>query len=185
AEDEAIRILQWLITGEVAAGQSLAVELPFLNVQRKADIVVAGANRLSAIEIKGPRDNFKRLAQQLADYQTMFLDVSLAVPVKHLATARSLTPTAVGLILLSDQDVTWIRRQRIRSRLKAAEAASWLSSKDLAQLLGASTVRAGGLEEGRRKAAEIFSAKKITNIALERISSRINERFFAFQRELG
>lgn len=185
ARDEAIRIVDWLLDGGLTADESIAVELPFLDVRRKADIAVVGPRRLSAIEIKGPRDNFHRLAPQLNDYQAMFLDVSIAVPTKHLASARALVPDSVGLILLSDDSVAWIRRPRVRSKLKPADAVNWLRSKDLNRVIDTQLARTVGLVSARELASKSYSAKELTRVVLDLLASRNRERYAAFQSEKG
>lgn len=185
ARDEAIRIVEWLLSEQLPQGQSIAVELPFLNVRRKADIAIIGPDRLSAIEIKGPRDNFQRLPEQLHDYDAMFLDVTVAVPEKHLAQARSLCPPSVGLILLGEKNLRLVRKPRTRSRLPTKSSAKWLNSADLIKLLGKNVVREKGVNGARILAAKSIHANYLSAIALKNISIRNHERFLAFQKEKG
>lgn len=182
--DEAIKLIEWLLP-ELSATDALAVELPFLDVSRKADLVAIGPSRLSAFEIKGPRDNFRRLADQVFDYQKMFLDVSVAVPQQHLSSAREMIPRNVGLILLGQEDATWVRRPRPRTRLKAEHAVRWLDSNDLSSLLGSTVVRVRGIDESRQLATKIHSDMELTCLALNSVAARCRDRFAAFQQEKG
>lgn len=184
ARDEAIKLIEWLLP-ELRPGDALAVEMPFLDVRRKADVMAVGVNRLSAIEIKGPRDNFRRLAEQLDDYRRMFLDVSLAVPEQHLAAARELVSRDIGIILLGDSSASWVRMPRRRRRLKPDSAVRWLDSTDLAALVGSSIVRGQGIEEARRVAIASNSEAKLTDLALRAVIDRCHDRFTAFLQEKG
>lgn len=184
ARDEAIKLIEWLLP-ELSSEDALAVEMPFLDVRRKADVLVTGPSRLSAIEIKGPRDNFHRLAAQLGDYQRMFLDVSLAVPAQHLAVARLQIPSKVGIVLLGPNGAEWVRRPRARLRLNATDAVRWLDSNDLSALLGSTVVRQQGIEAARRLALASHSAAGLTRLALLAVSARSQERFAAFLKEKG
>lgn len=184
ARDEAIKLIEWLLPA-LSPEDALAVEMPFLDVRRKADLLAVGPTRLSAIEIKGPRDNFRRLSEQLVDYQKMFLDVSLAVPEQHLAAARELIPREVGIVLLGSIEASWIRRPRVRRKLRAEDAARWLGTSDLSTLIGSTAVRSQGIEEARQVAARLHSDPDLTALALRSVSKRCQERFAAFLREKG
>lgn len=184
ARDEAIKLIEWLLPA-LSPGEALAVEMPFLDVRRKADVLAVGPTRLSAIEIKGPRDNFRRLSEQLVDYQKMFLDVSLAVPEQHLAAAREVIPRGVGIILLGPLEASWIRLPRTRRRLKAEHAVRWLDTTDLSSLVGSATVRNQGIEEARLVAARSHSESDLTVLALRSVANRCHERFAAFLHEKG
>lgn len=184
AHDEAIKLVEWLLP-ELTAEDALAVELPYLDVRRKADILVVGPNRLSAIEIKGPRDNFRRLAAQLEDYQNMFLDVSLAVPEQHLASARQIIPRSVGIILLAPDRASWVRSPRARRRLKSEHAVRWLDTGDLSSLLGSAVVRGQGIEDARRTAQLTISDADLTGFAIQSVLGRCRDRYTRFLQEKG
>ncbi|TQM17059.1 hypothetical protein FB548_0427 [Pseudoxanthomonas sp. 3HH-4] len=182
ARDEAIRLVQWILES-LDANESLSIELPFRDVRRKADLAIISQDRLSAIEIKGARDNTQTLEKQIADYQEMFLDVTIATAPRHLNRVREITPRAVGIVLLDSQSVRLLRKPTRRRNLSRIAAANWLDRNELATLIGRSNVRDLGIAEARELAAESFSSDELTRQALSSISSKNSERFAAFLRE--
>lgn len=184
ARDEAARIVEWLLP-DIREEESLAVELPFRDVQHRADVAIISPRRLSAIEIKGPRDNLGTLVAQIEAYQEMFLDVAVAVAPKHLMFATSNLPSSIGLILLDRKAVVEIRSARPRKLLQKDFALRWLRSTEISKLVGTAIVREMGIEGARATAIKKFSADDLTNYALQCISARNSPRYRAFLSELG
>lgn len=184
ARDEAIRIVQWVLSS-IEPNESIAVELPFLSVRRKADIAVLSPSRLSAIEIKGARDNTQSLGAQLSDYQSMFLDVTVAVAPRHLDRVRDIASREVGILLLDEEAPRLLRKPKRRIRLSPTAAANWLSRRDLAILLGTKSVETLGITDARDAAIRSVPAGKLSQFALTTVANRNAERFNAFCRERG
>jgi hypothetical protein len=184
ARDEAIRLVQWALA-DLSEGESICLEMPFLSVKRKADLAIVSNERLSAIEIKGARDNVQRLSMQLLDYHEMFLDVTVAVAPKHLDRVREEAPRSVGIVLLGPSKVESLRKPLRRTRLSAAAASRWLTKHDLSKLMGHTAARLNTAEELRALAEKRFTSRFLTDAALAAISSRNEARYAAFQRERG
>lgn len=184
ARDEAARLIEWLLP-TLDAAESMAIELPFRDVQHKADIAITSPKRLYALEIKGARDNVSTLKAQVEAYQEMFLEVSVAVASKHLMFASNELPQAVGLVLLDKKDVVEIRKPKARKLLKKEFALRWLKTSELARLVGATVVRSHGIEGARLVAAKQFSSVQLTEFALSAVSARNQTRHRAFLAELG
>lgn len=184
ARDEAIRIVDWVLQG-LAPEETICVELPFLDVRRKADIAILSPSRLSAIEIKGDRDNTVKLEKQLADYRAMFLDVTVATTPRHLQRVRSLAPRDVGILLLEARQPVLLRKPTRRARLSPESASRWLTRQDLSDLLGAKLVRDLGSAGARDYAARHTPAAQLSRFAVVCASKRNEERYRAFRRERG
>ncbi len=184
ARDEAVRLVEWALKN-LHGEETICLELPFLNARRKADLAVLSNQRLSAIEIKGARDNIQKLPMQIKDYQDMFLDVSVAVAPKHLARTRELVPRAVGIILLGKSSVELVRKPVRKTRLSAAAAVRWLNKGDLASLMGSSKARSMSIEELRTIASETHSSRSLSELALYAAALRNQTRYAAFQLERG
>lgn len=184
ARDEAIRIVEWALT-TISAEESICAELPFLDARRKADITIMSPSRLSAIEIKGSRDNTHSLEQQITDYQNMFLDVSVATVEKHLQRVRELVPREVGILLLDPEGPRLLRKPKNRARLASHSAARWLSIADLRSLLGSKLVRELGSTSAREHATQRISANELSRFALHAVWKRNQGRFHAFINERG
>ena len=184
ARDEAIRLITWILD-DLGPNESVCLELPFRDVRRKADIAILSNNRLSAIEVKGQRDNTQKLTDQINDYSDMFLDVSVATAPKHLARIRELAPKRVGIILLGEDSVELVRKPTRRHLLPKENAANWLGRLELDDLLGRQTVRAIGVVAARELALRRFSAEVLTRAAMASLAIKNEDRFAAFQQERG
>lgn len=184
AHDEAVRIIEWLLPN-LTDGESLVIELPFRDVRHRADVAILSPDRLSAIEIKGWRDNVWTLKDQVDAYQKMFLDVTVAVAPKHLMFATNELPSSVGLLLLDKKEVREIRKPRTRKLLRKEAATRWLRAQELSHLVGSSLARAVGVEEARTIVAKKFTSEVLTNQVLSILSQRNTDRYKAFLSELG
>ncbi|WVK04403.1 sce7726 family protein [Xanthomonas campestris pv. olitorii] len=183
ASDEKLKIIQWLAP-RLEEGQILAAELPFKNVSRKADIAIISPKVLSAIEVKGPRDNLDGLAQQMEDYERSFLEVHLALAPIHYHSAKKLVRPSVGLIELSAEGAKMRRKARTKQFLASLDAADWLRTGDLARLLGPQS-RALGIQSARKLAIAETSRSKLTAAALEAAYRKALSRYNAFVAERG
>lgn len=184
AREEAIKLVSWIL-GSLGSEESLCLELPFLDVRRKADLAILSPTRLAAIEVKGARDNTAKLEEQLKDYLSMFLEVTVASAPNHLARVRKIAPQSVGIAVLNGTGVELLRKPRTRRLLSKMSAAAWLGRQDLDQLVGRTTVRQLGVEGSRIVACERHSAEALTKAALTALSHRNKERFNAFLSERG
>lgn len=181
ASDEKVRLLRVLLP-TLALDEQIAAELPFRDVRHKADLAILSPTRLAAFEIKGARDNLTSLPSQLAAYQDMFLEVTVAVASKYLAAVRALTPKDVGIVELGET-IQWKRQPKRRTTLSKAAALAWLHSKDLAKLGLPAGVRARGVTSMRMEAEKVFPAKHLTEVALKAICARNQGRYEAFLSE--
>lgn len=184
ASDEAARLIQWILP-DLQAGEHLAIELPFRDVKRKADIAITSSTRLSAIEIKGQRDNVQTLPDQLSAYDEMFLDVTVAVTPKHLMFVSNEIPKTVGILLLDRKGIVPIRQPRRRQLLLKESALRWLRSSEMLHLVGHATLRQLGIEGARLAAIRKYTATELTEFALQCVANRNKERHQAFVAELG
>ncbi|HDS1650392.1 TPA: sce7726 family protein [Stenotrophomonas maltophilia] len=183
ASDEKLRIIQWLLP-QLLEGQILAAELPFKNVSRKADIAVLSATTLSAIEVKGPRDNLDSLAQQAEDYQQSFLEFYVAVAPMHLAAASAIVKRSAGLIELTSDGAVLRRKAKKRQNLAPIHAVDWLQTNDLAKLLGPQS-RGIGITKSRELAISSTSKGTLTALAVNAVYRRALIRYKAFSAERG
>lgn len=184
ARDEAIRIVEWVLT-TMSPEESICVELPFLDVRRKADIAIMSPSRLSVIEIKGSRDNTQSLELQISDYQAMFLDVTVATVEKHLQRVRAIVPREVGILLLNSEGPRLLRKPTRRARLAPQAAARWLTTSDLRSLLGSKLVRELGSIAAREHAIQSTSSSELSAFALHAVWQKNQDRYHAFVRERG
>jgi len=185
ANDLKIDILSWIIA-QLSADEVLASELRFLDGERRADLVVISKNRLTAIEVKGPRDNLNTLKTQIIDYQKMFLDVYVATSAKHLQNVRALVPKTVGLINASSGRIDIIRQSTPKKNLEKSSSAQWLLKNDFNGLHNAlSTSRKDDIDHLRHVISRKTGQRELQQLALATIFNRALTRHNGFIKELG
>lgn len=164
----------------------IGTEVRFGEGQFRADLVIASPVRLSALEIKGPRDNLDKLAGQAEGYDAMFLDFSVVSDAVWLDALRDRLPRSAGLLTLDGSSLVRIRQPRVRTRLAPEAALKWLRTKDLKALLRAHGKPLGGHYEGLVEAVrKTIPASVLSAFALTSVRDRLNPRFEAFRQELG
>jgi hypothetical protein len=183
-------LLRWLLP-QLSEDEVMRMELPFDNVAARADIAIVGRRRLAAIEIKGPRDNTKRLAEQIRKYSEMFLECWVAADPKHLSAIRRIVPRAVGLISLPMDDLESpqvVRKASLRDKLQRSIAAKWLRREELvsfaAKAISAVTDRRD-IESLRMFVADNAQAEELSQFALTTLTDRCRPIFEAFLNERG
>lgn len=183
AADETLRLIRWLLP-QLQQDEIIALELPYKDVSRKADIAIIGPNRLVAIEVKGPRDNLSKLSSQIEDYVEGFLEVYVAAAPNLMPAIRDLMPRKVGLI---DLGPTTIDRRRIaakRERLSKTGAIHWLRGDELRRLLGARKA-ASDIQMLRESASQLLTTTQLSDRAIASVYSRASQKFAIFNSERG
>lgn len=164
----------------------LGSEVRFGDGKYRADLVISSPARLSAIEIKGPRDNFDKLGDQVLGYAEMFLDFSVATDVTWISIARERVPRSTGLMALREDELITVRMPRMRTRLTPSAALKWLRTDDLRKIMREKGLPVTGHYELLAQATrqEIPSAE-LSDLALRAVHDRLLPRFEAFRNELG
>lgn len=183
AVDIKVQLVRWL-NALLSEDELLASELRFQDGARRADLAVIGPGRLCALEVKGPRDDFRRLLRQLEAYQRLFLEVHVAVESAALSELRSMIPKTVGILLVTGEKVEIARKARKRTHLNAADAASWLLVSDLRSLLTKCSSTETRAELIRRASTEL-SGRALTKAAITAAYARLLPRYAAYRAELG
>lgn len=183
AADETLRLLRWLLP-QLCQDEIVALELPYKDVSRKADIAIISPTRLVAIEVKGPRDNLSKLSNQINDYMEGFLEVYVAAAPNLMPAIRDEMPPKVGLI---DLGLTQISQRRVasrRKRLSKAGATHWLRADELRRMLG---TRKGvsDIQSLRESAMKILPATQLSTSAIASIYDRAAAKFAIFNDERG
>jgi hypothetical protein len=185
ADDLKARIISSLLPS-LGFDEVLGVEVRFGDGRYRADLVIASLHRLSAIEIKGPRDNLDRLAEQAIGYKAMFLDFSVAVAPEFADAVRRIVPRETGIMIVSPDRADWVRRPAIRVRLSKVASILWLRTTDLRELLGQHNLSVSGTyEDLASRARQSLSTDTLSQFALGSIAIRLGEKYHTFVRELG
>lgn len=164
----------------------IGTEVRFGEGQFRADLVIASPTRLSALEIKGPRDNLDKLAGQAKGYNAMFLEFSVVADAAWLDSLRTKLPRSAGLLTLEGSSLIRIRQPRTRTRLSAEAALRWLRTEDLKAFLRAQGRPVGGhYEELAYLVRKAVPPAALSDFALASVHDRLQPRFEAFRQELG
>lgn len=185
ADDLKARIITSVLPS-LGFDEVLGVEVRFGDGRYRADLVLASSRRLSAVEIKGPRDNLDRLADQAVGYRAMFLDFTVAVAPEFVDAVRQIVPRETGIMTVSPDRVDWVRQPTKRIRLPKAASIQWLRTTDLRKLLSGHNLSANGnYEDLAARASRFLSSDSLSQFALSSVTDRLGERYHAFVRELG
>ena len=164
----------------------LGSEVRFGDGKYRADLVISSPARLSAIEIKGPRDNFDKLGDQVLGYSEMFLDFSVATDVTWISIARERVPRSTGLMALREDELITVRMPRMRTRLTPSAALKWLRTDDLRKIMREKGLPVTGHYELLAQATRHqISSAELSDLALRAVHDRLLPRFEAFRNELG
>lgn len=183
AADETLRLLRWLLP-QLYQDEIIALELPYKDVSRKADIAIIGPNRLVAIEVKGPRDNLSKLPNQINDYMEGFLEVYVAAAPNLMPAIRNEMPPSVGLIDLGSTQINQRRVASRRKRLSKAGAIHWLRADELRRMLG-TRKGVGDMQSLRESAIKTQTATQLSASAIASIYDRASAKFAIFNNERG
>lgn len=187
ASEVTIELLKWVIQN-LSAGEAVGAEIPFGGGRHRSDVVITSPVRLSAIEVKAPRDDIRRLGYQLTGYRRAFLEVSVAAVSSNITVIRRNVPPCVGLMVISEDGVEVLRRPSRKRRLSKDAALGWLKAKELRKLL---TQRAGSFPDAqtiadmRDLASRLFAVNELSTAALKSAYARILPRFNRLTEERG
>jgi hypothetical protein len=185
ADDLKARIITSLLPS-LDVAEVIGVEVRFGDGKFRADLVIASEDRLSAIEIKGPRDNLDRLAEQAAGYTSLFLEFTVAVAPAYVDAVRAIVTRETGILLVTPERVQWIRRPNRRTRLSKASAFQWLRTQDLREILRTKGLSVGGTYEDLvKRTADHLGTDELSRLALASVKARLASRYEAFVGELG
>ncbi|AOD18054.1 hypothetical protein [Xanthomonas fragariae] len=184
--DDIKAILVSALLPNLVLDEILGSEVRFGDGKFRADLVISSPLRLSAIEIKGPRDNLDKLVDQASGYLSFFLDFSVASDDLWLPAIRDRMPRSAGLMMLRGSELLTVRAPRVRRRLKSEEALKWLHTDDLRKLLREQGISPNGHYEALCLMAKAnFSELALSKYAIRAVYERLLPRFEIFRNELG
>lgn len=185
ADDLKLELLKWLLIS-LQSNEVIGTEMQFHDGKYRADMVIASRKRLCAIEIKGPRDDLRRLIKQLDGYKSMFLEIFVAAEEKHIKSIEKLISNEIGLIIFSDKIPHILRKPDPRKFLTKENSLLWLRSDDLNKIMRANKFPTKKpIDEMRNNVQLILSEEELSYLALQSIVDRLKFRYNAFQNEKG
>lgn len=184
--DEIKALVVSALLPKLAAGEVIGSEIRFGEGRYRADLVIASPSRLSAFEIKGPKDNLDKLSEQAKGYASLFLDFSVVTDSTWLEAVRLQVPQSTGLYIWRGPQLQTVRRPRPKLRLSPDAALSWLRIDDLRELLRLQGRPSSG--HYAMLAEEVLAhipVSILTSFALKSVYDRIHPRHKLFLNEMG
>lgn len=124
-------LIDKILTDRGAENLTLCTELPFSDGNRRADLVILTPESSEAFEIKSEKDSLEKLPDQLQDYKGAFNAVSVVVAKKHLASARHLIDSDIGILSVINGQLRYVRKPQKKIRLDKFKILSTLTHKQL------------------------------------------------------
>lgn len=147
-----------------------------------ADIVQLLNGKIYALEIKGDRDDFRKLPKQIDFYEKVFDYLYVVTTIKHIAECHKLDKKT-GIILVSPkEDITVIRKAKLQPKNDKGEILETINSRFLKSHFGI---------VGNKTSAEIRhilrkkSKKTVKNTLHGYFRSLIEPKFKIFLSEKG
>jgi hypothetical protein len=103
-------------------------EVAFGFNKNMADIVQLLQSKTYAFEIKGDKDDFRRLSNQIGLYETVFDYLYIVTTIKHIAYCHKLDET-IGLILITpEKGITVVRNAKLQPQTDKREILETINS---------------------------------------------------------
>jgi hypothetical protein len=181
------KFIQWLLCGNTGFKKhrdTIAVEVLFSPNHRKADMLVL-SNSLHAFEIKGDRDNLRKLRYQLRDYSKTFDRVSVVTTQRHLKDVKKIIGRKVGLILFTGETFLIKRKAIVYHRLDKASLLTFLDKNTVKSLLKHNVPAKASTDEIREMAANQLTYARIQEAVRILLKKRYRKLFQLFLKDIG
>jgi len=147
---------------------------------RRADLVVAGNNKLIVFEIKSERDKLDRLDGQLKSYIRFFEQVTVVCAERHLEGVKANSLSEVGIwAIRKDGSIRKVRKAKSLDQCSTDSWLSFLPVDELRKLLKMHNMKLGRHRHDLLAAADNIPMKAIRKYVLDylqRRDERIQER---------
>jgi hypothetical protein len=181
------KVIRWLLEGNLSfdiSRDAIGAEVLFSANRRRVDLLILSQN-FHALEIKGYRDDPRKLRKQLDDYHKTFDKVSVITIPKHLNEINKIIRPYTGLILL-DADTFKVKRLAMqRKKLDKYSLLMFLSKNELNSLSKVKNSNDLSTDEIRMLIAKRLSTKEIREAAYSSLKSRYDELFRLFLSDTG
>ena len=150
--------------------------------QRMVDLIMLETH-ITAIEIKAQNDSFRRLPEQLGEYQKIFSYIYLVVTANHLAKALSMVSQDIGLYLVDEnEEIKLVRKAKLQRKASKQDLLATISASFLKKRYPAYK------KYDADKLRLVLSRQKtsvIRSLLYDFLEDRITPRFNAFLLERG
>jgi len=181
------RVIKWLLDNNLSFDSSrdtIGAEVLFSANRRRVDLLIL-SQKFHALEIKGYRDDPRKLGGQLDDYHKTFDKVSVITTPKHLNGINKIIKPYTGLILFDGETFKVKRLARQRKRLDKYSLLMFLSKNELNSLSKVKDSNDLSTDEIRMLTAKRLSTKEIREAAYSSLKSRYDELFRLFLSDTG
>ncbi len=177
------RCIDFLLSSHEADEDYVIInELKYADGKRRADIVEVNG-QINAYEIKSDLDSLQRIKSQFEDYKMAFDTVTIVTTAKHLSFVRNSLPKNIGIILVTNYEVTQVRKPTIYTRYNKYFLAALLDTKALKELskeLSLTNTSKLSITEHRQKIAQNASSGVIKGFVLSSLKSKYRQAYSNF-----
>ncbi|HDL8275294.1 TPA: sce7726 family protein, partial [Yersinia enterocolitica] len=177
-----IRLVEFLLknsSNEIVIGS----ELRFNYGSRRADIVMLEKDIATVFEIKGSGDSVERLSYQIKSYKEYFDLCYIVCEGSNLKNVRKTCGREIGIILVTESEVSIIRESALFKRHNKVTLASTLSTNFL------KTINENKKIKSKHELCESLARNKSLNeirvISRKKLLEKLKPSFSLFIRELG
>ncbi len=145
----------------------LGSEFRFAYGARRADLISMAGELATVYEIKSARDKVARLNYQLESYKSFFDFCFVVCEESNLSVIRGNVDASVGIVVVSDSEVRYVRQAKQYKRLDREALSSILSTAELKILTGQPDIRTK--HELCQYAANYCKLKDIYNLSRKKL----------------
>lgn len=161
-------------------------ELPYYNSSRFIDLTFLGKKHLHTIEIKSEKDSLLRLKGQVKDLLAISDYVSVAVSESHIADITQILPSKVGIISVSKEKVTTVRKPQKNSDFKEYVLLTLLPKKLVMEIAKSYKLECKSnisVDELRKKVSQKAHVKSLHKLVIEFLAKKHQEKLILFKNE--
>lgn len=187
AKELTASLIDWIMAEKYFLPEILACEVPYVDSQRKVDLLAINDGYTVAFEVKSSRDNLQKIDDQILDYHQCFDMVYVVADIKFFPTLVKRLPKRTGIIA-NDSGRFSVRRVAIvRKRLNKKYLVSLLDKKSLEDFLGyrASEGRKMLIADLRKEVVAMGGMSELRGVVIEYLKSKFSDRYNRFINERG
>ena len=167
----------------------LALEVPFADFQRRADLVrINGC--IHGYEIKSDLDNLSTLVAQIKHYQKVFDKVSIVTTKAHINKVRQIVPNSVGIIYINEDNIKVTRKAKPLKRADKYFVSCFFDRNTIVKFLKDKDIHPKFIIDKdifqlRTKLTSIYQTKELKEEALKILKRKYNANYTYFLKYRG
>ncbi len=181
--DIKLHLIDYLLSKHDASCMVIGSEVSFYFGSRRADIVSVSGEEAAVYEIKSASDNIDRLSYQLQSYRDYFDKCYVVCEESNLMRVRKACPKTVGIIVVSDESTTLIRKSyhyRKHDKLVLLDSLSIAALKQL-------STKARNLSKAEvcEEISQHFTLHAVRSLSRKHLYNRLKDSYLSFLNDRG